>query len=213
VQYNLFGGEHLATAQKWPPSRAWTSLWALNEVRIFRSFPPHIHPHFIYLFSPRSSLGHLFCLSTANRMPHPSYSDLGSKAQLFRRMVLTTAWIAAPSRGVTGALVCAGLVPGQPAHEETCPTPQFSCFFMTPPYLWPSLDLISSAATLSSLHFLRTSPHIFYYFTPFHLTLPARHAQPPAAVPIPTPPAAPFPSTPAPTPSHPRRHHHAIRPR
>ncbi|KAJ7821798.1 hypothetical protein B0H13DRAFT_2681952 [Mycena leptocephala] len=42
-------------------------------------------------------------------------------------------------------------------------------------------------------------------FHSFHLTLPARHAQPPAAVPIPTPPAAPFPSTPAPTPSRPRR--------
>jgi hypothetical protein len=141
-------------------------------------------------------------------------SDLGSKAQPCRCTGSGNCVRGTRLRvEVLRARWCAGLVPGQPAHEETCPTPQFSCSFMTPPSLWPSLNLISSAATLSSLHFLRTSPHIFYYFTPFHLTLPARHAQPPAAVPIPTPPAAPFPSTPAPTPSRPRRRHHAIRPR
>jgi hypothetical protein len=52
MQYNLFGGEHLVTAHKRPPSRAWTSLWALNGVRFFRSFPPHFHSHFISHFSP-----------------------------------------------------------------------------------------------------------------------------------------------------------------
>jgi hypothetical protein len=66
----IFCCEHLrvVTAHKRPPSRAWTSLWALNGVRFFRSFPPHFHSHFISHFS----LVLIWTFITSMRTAHPS---------------------------------------------------------------------------------------------------------------------------------------------
>jgi hypothetical protein len=83
------------------------SLWALNEVRIFRSFLPHIHSHFVYLFFPILVLDIYSVYATANRTHHAPLVAIQT-----RNRSRVTPYI--PMRSLMAFVACSGnrVVPG-----------------------------------------------------------------------------------------------------
>jgi hypothetical protein len=134
-------------------------------------------PHLLYLSLVLSWIIILSFYYKTNATPVVFRFGLEGAAMSIHGVWQLRAWYTAPSRGVTGVLVCAGLVPGQPAHEETCPTPRFSFSFVTPPCLCPSLDQIFFCfRSIFTLFSARHAARSFY----FHLLpLRAMHSCPP----------------------------------
>jgi hypothetical protein len=145
-------------------------------VRIFRSFPPHIHSHSLYLSLVLSWTIILFshCKSNAT----PVVFRFGLESVAISTHGSATAWYAAPSRGVAGALACAG--------DSLCTkTPARSLNFLFLSGLLRVYVLhwtrFSFASAQSSLHFLRAAGFVARIIFP-SLDSPVCYIQLPAAI-------------------------------